>query len=233
MHLRFLVPIAILAALPDAGHCALPQWAVSETHGAVEIRVAGGLSANASGTSLTEGATIATGRDGYAVIRRGDDSVTLSANSRLRMTDPVGTEAPAEIVSDLGNAIFRFAGADAATNPILIGTPYLRVKAREAVFTVTTTRGGATVQVRGGAARVSTIDGGATHLLTTGMVGLVSADAQYRLILDGTARGVFDSPAAPQAMIAPVPATLTAVADGDAVFIAAIPIAVRTASLTH
>lgn len=53
------------------------------------------------------------------------------------------------------------------------------------------------MQVTEGAVEVSTLDGGASQLLSPGMIGMVSSDQQYRLSITGTETRTIDSPNAP------------------------------------
>ena len=86
-------------------------------------------------------------------------------------------------------------------------------------FSVTVTDTGTAVQVTEGAVQVSTLDGGATQLLSPGMIGVVNQNQQFRLNIAGTETRTIDSPNAPAGSTdTPEPmddATLVEIANSD------------------
>jgi hypothetical protein len=197
-----------------AARAEVPGWTLGDVGGSVDVQKDGQSTPGTKGALLADGASIATGRDGHVVLRRAGDEVTLSGNSRLRLSDA------ARLVAEQGNMNCRFAMV--AGPPMTVATPYLSARTQGGGFSVSVTRVGATVQVKEGATMVATLDGGAARSLGAGTIGIVSAAEPWRLIIDGAARGMVLSPNAPAAMRETAPPALSAKVKDGAVEIASV-----------
>ncbi len=186
--------IAATAAFLCAGaaYAGAPQWTLSDAKGDVTVLVAGEPRALAKGSPVEIGTAFVTGRNGSVVLTRGGQTVALSPNSRLRVADPAPSRGLVQMFTDEGTATFQV--SDAAQNAgalstgaqmFAVSTPYLAAAGRGAQFTVTVSDAGAQVKALDGAVQVITHDGRSVQRVSTGMVGLVSADQMDRLTIDG------------------------------------------------
>ncbi|MEH6702057.1 FecR family protein, partial [Parasphingorhabdus sp.] len=186
-----------LAALVTAGsaHAGTPQWKLSESAGTVNVLRSGVSKIAISGGSLSAGDVITTGTKSRAVLVRGQEYVVVSPNSRLRISAPEQSGGVVQFFEELGNVLFRI--DKKATPHFGVKTPYLAAVVKGTTFSVTVTESGTAVQVTEGAVQVSTLDGGATQLLSPGMIGMVDQSQQFRLTIAGTESRIIDSPNAP------------------------------------
>ena len=208
-----------LVALATAGsaHAGTPQWKLSESAGTVNILRSGVSKIAISGGSLNAGDVITTGTKSRAVLVRGQEYVVVSPNSRLRISAPEQSGGVVQFFEELGNVLFRI--DKKATPHFGVKTPYLAAVVKGTTFSVTVTDTGTAVQVTEGAVQVSTLDGGATQLLSPGMIGVVNQNQQFRLNIAGTETRTIDSPNAPAGSTdTPEPmddATLVEIANSD------------------
>ena len=193
--LKALVGVAALmcstSALAQAG-----GWTISEASGRVVVRDAGGDRPAGRGTAVAAGATLMTGPGARAVVVRGDDFVTVSANSRIRVPDAAQATGLFQMVSEWGTSVFKI--RKQAKPHFAVQTPYLAAVVKGTTFSVTVGRAGASVQVTEGAVEVATGDGGARDLVRPGAVASVSAGDRYRLTVNGSqgaGKREIDSPA--------------------------------------
>ena len=211
----FLTLAAIVAA--GTAHAGAPQWKLSESAGTVNILRSGVSKIAISGGSLTAGDVITTGAKSRAVLVRGQEYVVVSPNSRLRISAPENSGGVVQFFEELGNVLFRI--DKKATPHFGVKTPYLAAVVKGTTFSVTVTETGTAVQVTEGAVQVSTLDGGATQLLSPGMIGVVNQHQQFRLNIAGTETRTIDSPNAPAGSTeTPEPmddATLVEIANSD------------------
>ena len=186
-----------LAALVTAGsaHAGTPQWKLSESAGTVNVLRSGVSKIAISGGSLSAGDVITTGTKSRAVLVRGQEYVVVSPNSRLRISAPEQSGGVVQFFEELGNVLFRI--DKKATPHFGVKTPYLAAVVKGTTFSVTVTESGTAVQVTEGSVQVSTLDGGATQLLSPGMIGMVDQSQQFRLTIAGTESRIIDSPNAP------------------------------------
>ncbi len=190
---KFLAVTVFLAA--GTAHAGPPHWKLSESSGTVNILRSGVSTIATSGGLLSAGDVIATGKKSRAILVRGQEYVVVSPNSRLRISAPAQSGGVVQFFEELGNVLFRI--DKKATPHFGVKTPYLAAVVKGTTFSVTVTESGTAVQVTEGAVQVSTLDGGATQLLSPGMIGVVNRDQQYRLSITGAETRTIDSPNAP------------------------------------
>lgn len=121
-------------------------------------------------TELPEGAIVTTGKNGRAVIRRGQEQVILQPLTRLVLTR--ATPGATNILQSAGTALYRI--GKKKTPHFQVDTPYLAALVKGTAFTVTVNRTRADVMVTEGAVEVSSREGSAVSLLKTGMTASVS-----------------------------------------------------------
>ena len=190
---KFLAIAAMMAA--GTAHAGTPQWKLSESAGTVNILRAGVSKIAISGGSLAAGDVISTGKKSRAVLVRGQEYVVVSPNSRLRISEPKQSGGVVQFFEEIGNVLFRI--DKKATPHFGVKTPYLAAVVKGTTFSVTVSETGTAVQVTEGAVQVSTLDGGASQLLSPGMIGIVNQNQQFRLTITGAETKTIDSPNAP------------------------------------
>ena len=191
---KIILTIAAMMAGGSA-QAETPQWKLSESAGTVNVLRSGVSRIAISGGSLSAGDVITTGTKSRAVLVRGQEYVVVSPNSRLRISAPEQSGGVVQFFEELGNVLFRI---DKKSTPHFgVKTPYLAAVVKGTTFSVTVTESGTAVQVTEGAVQVSTLDGGATQLLSPGMIGMVDESQQFRLTIAGTESRTIDSPNAP------------------------------------
>ena len=181
--------------MSSAAHAAPPQWTLSEKSGSVNVLRAGVSKVAISGGQFRAGDVIATGAKSRAVLVRGGEYVVISPNSRLRISMPAKDGGVVQFFKEMGSALFRI--DKKATPHFGVKTPYMAAVVKGTTFSVTVTDSGAAVQVTEGAVQVATLDGGATQLLSPGMIGVVEDGQRFRLSIQGAQTRVIDSPNAP------------------------------------
>lgn len=181
--------------MSGAAHAAPPPWTLSEKSGSVKVLRAGVSKVAISGGQLRAGDVIATGAKSQAVLVRGGEYVVVSPNSRLRISKPAKDGGVVQFFKEMGSALFRI--DKKATPHFGVKTPYMAAVVKGTTFSVTVTDSGAAVQVTEGAVQVATLDGGATQLLSPGMIGVVEDGQRFRLSIQGAQTRVIDSPNAP------------------------------------
>jgi len=154
------------------------------------------------GADVAVGDVISTARDGRAVLVRGQEYLVVSPNSRLKVVEPGASGSVTQIFEELGNVVFKI--EKKSTPHFGVQTPYLAAVVKGTTFSVTVTDAGASVQVTEGRVEVSSLDGGATQMLTPGMIGMVSRDQPQQLTID---QGDTPAPDAGVAVDAPAAAT--------------------------
>ncbi len=190
-----LAPAIILLSASNA--TAAPPWRVSEVSGSVRLTESG-VSRNAiRGALLSSGSVIATAPGARAVIVRGEEFVVISPNSQLRVPAAAEANGVMQMIEDFGVALFKI--NKKATPHFGVQTPYLAAVVKGTTFTVTVGQDGGTVQVTEGAVEVSTLDGGATDLVTPGVIATVAAADVYQLRIEGNASKLLRSDKAPPA----------------------------------
>ncbi|MEQ1755070.1 MAG: FecR family protein [Micropepsaceae bacterium] len=122
------------------------------------------------GAHIPEGAILQTGRNGRAVIRRGEEQIVVHAMSRLVLTDS-GNDIT-RITQTQGSAWFKIGKRQAPH--FEVDTPFLAAVVKGTSFLVTVTGERSDVQVNQGAVEVATIDRNAVTLVKPGMNAAVS-----------------------------------------------------------
>ena len=197
---------AILLLGSGTAFAGAPGWTISESSGRVVVLRSGVSQIAIRGGLLSPGDLVSTAGNARAVLVRGGEYLVVSPNSRIRIADPVTSGGFTQIIQDLGNTVFRI--TKKTTPHFAVETPYLAAVVKGTTFSVTVTEAGTAVQVTEGLVQVSTNDGGATHLVRPGDIGLVDAAMPLRLKIEGKEAQVIDSPNKPSA----TPATSASIA---------------------
>ncbi|MEO7689752.1 MAG: FecR family protein [Sphingomonas sp.] len=187
--------VAVVAALlcSTSAHAQSAGWTISEASGRVVIRDSAGDHPGARGAAIPSGATVMTGPNGRAILVRGQDFVTLSANARMRLPVAAQSGGLFQMIQEWGNALFRI---EHRKDPrFAVQAPYLAAVVKGTTFSVTVTREGSSVQVIEGAVEAATADGGAHELIRPGAVASVMASDRFRLTVQGQNAHSVDSPA--------------------------------------
>ncbi|UZK67753.1 FecR domain-containing protein [Sphingomonas sp. M1-B02] len=206
MNWLFKLPSSILCLLlANAAVAQTADWSVSEASGQVVVRDGKGDRVAKRGTVVPEGAVISTGPDARAVLVKGRDFVTVSANSRIRVPAAEQARGVFQLLQEWGNAVFKI---EKKPDPHFgVRTPYLAAVVKGTTFSITVTGQGASLQVVEGAVETSTNDGGASELIRPGIVASVIANDLFRLTVQGQNTRTIDSPQRPIAPAqGPVPA---------------------------
>ena len=195
-----VVMLCSTSALAQAG-----GWTITEASGRVVVRDAGGERVVGRGAAVPAGATLATGPGARAVVVRGEDFVTVAANSRLRVPTAVQATGMLQLIEEWGNAVFKI--KKQAKPHFAVQTPYMAAVVKGTTFSITVGAEGASLQVIEGAVEVATTDGGARDLVLPGAVATVTAADRYRLSVQGQQKRDLDSPArgAAPSTVAPAP----------------------------
>ncbi len=172
-------------ACAGAAHAGTLQWTVSDASGDAVMVVSGQSRALAKGSPVLIGTAFETGRNGTVVLTRGDETVVLAPNSRLRVADPAPSRGLVQMLADRGTAVFRM--KDATAPLFAVSTPYLAAAGKGAQFSVTVSDSGTQVTALEGDVQVFTHDGRSSQRVGSGMVALVRADAQDSLLVNGGA----------------------------------------------
>jgi ferric-dicitrate binding protein FerR (iron transport regulator) len=165
-----------LAALPA-------PWIVAEVEGPAMVRYDRGAWQRLDpGATVAAASEIRTGRDAHVVLVRGEDRVTLRAQSYLELP-PAGRDGGmTRLMQWLGEALFE---VDPRPSPHFeVDTPYLTAVVKGTAFSIEVSREGASVAVTSGTVRVATLDGAATDVSIgrtahayAGLSGLIVEDA--------------------------------------------------------
>jgi hypothetical protein len=146
------------------------------------------------------------------VIVRGQEFVVISPGTRIRVPEASSSNKIVQLIQDFGSALFKI--EKKSTPHFGVQTPYLAAVVKGTTFTVTVGSDGSKVRVTEGAVEVSTLDGGASDLVTPGTVALVGKNDRYTLTVEGKETKILRSDKAPAlgaataAKGAPSPASL-------------------------
>ena len=187
---------ALLLIGTQAG-AATPPWKVSEVSGDVRLSEAGKTRAAAKGALLGSGAMITTAPGARAVIVRGGEFVVISPGTRIRVPEESSPNKIMQLIEDWGSALFKI--EKKSTPHFGVQTPYLAAVVKGTTFTVTVGPENAKVKVTEGAVEVSTLDGGASDLVSAGSLAMVGKSDLYRLTVEGNGAKEVRSSAAPAA----------------------------------
>lgn len=225
MHKAALVIAPFMLFAATAAAAQETPWRVTEVSGNVRIADAAGNRPATRGALLSSGATIATAGGARAVLVRGQDYVTVSPNSRLRVPTEAqhGRTGLIQMLTDWGTALFRI--EHQATPHFGVQTPYLAAVVKGTVFTVTVGGQGASVQVTQGAVEVSTVDGGAAEMVRPGTIAMVASSDLLQLNIEGETSRAIRSNGTPTAGVVTVPAPDAYAGPADAPAVIAAPVA--------
>ncbi|QTD54447.1 FecR family protein [Parasphingorhabdus cellanae] len=187
----------IIAALlsSSAAYAGTPGWQVSEISGNVTIARNGVVKIAQRQTKLAAGDVIKTGPKGRAVLLRGGEYLVVSPASHIEIAEPAKSGKVTQIIEYLGNVLFRI---DKKETPHFgVKTPYMAAVVKGTTFSVSVSPEGTAVQVTEGAVEVSTLDGGASQLVTPGVIGMINANDPFSLVVINGERRVIESPNKP------------------------------------
>ncbi len=181
----------------SAAYAGAPGWQVSEISGNVTVARKGVVKIAQRQTKLAAGDVIKTGPKGRAILLRGGEYLVVSPASHIEIAEPAKSGKVTQIIEYLGNVLFRI---DKKETPHFgVKTPYMAAVVKGTTFSVSVSQEGTAVQVTEGAVEVSTLDGGASELVTPGVIGMInSADPFDLVVIDGERR-VIESPNKPAA----------------------------------
>ncbi|MEP3226833.1 MAG: FecR domain-containing protein [Parasphingorhabdus sp.] len=188
--------VAIIALLSSsAAYAGAPGWQVSEIRGNVTVARNGIIKIAQRQGKLLPGDVIKTGPKGRAILLRGGEYLVVSPSSHIEIAQPEKAGKITQIIEYLGNVLFRI---DKKETPHFgVKTPYMAAVVKGTTFSVSVSGDGTAVQVTEGAVEVASLDGGATELVTPGVIGMINASDPFSLvILDGEKR-VIESPNKP------------------------------------
>jgi hypothetical protein len=207
MRLGKSVSFAVAMLASGTAFAGAPGWSISESSGQVAVVSTGLVKAAVRGGAVATGDFINTGRNGRAVLVRGEEYLVVSPNTRIRVADPAKSGGLTQIVEHFGNVIYKI---KKMTMPhFAVETPFLAAVVKGTTFSVTVTEKGAAVQVTEGRVEVATRDGGASFMVLPGDIGSVSASAPATLNVQGRENRSISSPT-PAAAAAAVSASVEA-----------------------
>ncbi len=164
-------------------------WQISEVGGQVFVGKSGVSKAALKGGKLKAGDTVKTGRNGRAVLTRGEQYMVVSPKSHIRIAEPKKDGYLTQVYNYFGNVLFKVDRRK--SKHFEVKTPYMAAVVKGTTFNVAVGAEGATVQVTEGAVEVATLDGGATQLLTPGMIGSIERNNPLSLnVFDGDRREI-------------------------------------------
>lgn len=182
-----LAATLLSSAAADAVPATADAWRLTARQGSVVMLVDGKSAPAPLDQMLPARAVIVTGAGARAELVRGGDRVELAAGTRLRLYG-AGTGG---MTADSG--VVTLSVASSVAGQTALATPFLSAVTTGATLRVTVSQTGATVRVVEGAARLATLDAGATRLIGTGTIGMVGVEHMGWLILDGAERGIIQS----------------------------------------
>jgi hypothetical protein len=207
MRLGKTLSFAVAMLASGTAFAGTPGWSISESSGQVSVVSTGLVKAAVRGGAVATGDIINTGRNGRAVLVRGEEYLVVSPNTRIRVADPAKSGGLTQIVEHFGNVIYKI---KKMTMPhFAVETPFLAAVVKGTTFSVTVTEKGAAVQVTEGRVEVATRDGGASFMVLPGDIGSVSANAPATLNVQGRENRSISSPT-PAAAVAAVTASVEA-----------------------
>jgi hypothetical protein len=184
---RLIVVLALIASAFAAAGSAVAAntaWQIVQTAGEVSVTTGGFFPVSVDPKApLPDGAVVATGASGRAILRRGAEQIALDPLSRIVLA--ADADLTTRIRQDAGSAVFNI-GKRRAPH-FEVGTPFLAAIVKGTAFRVTVARDGAAVYVSEGAVEVATRFRTAVTLARPGMTAVVHTDgkAQIQLMENG------------------------------------------------
>ena len=171
------------------------QWTLSETAGNVQVANSAGIARKAMrGMRLPAGDAVVTGPKSRAIIVRGQEFVTIAANSKVSVAVPQ-QGSKVQIIQTRGNAVYKI--QKKSTPHFSTQTPYLAAVVKGTTYSVTVGASGASVQVIEGAVQVQPLIGDASFMVLPGMIGTVNRDMPSRLVIGGSVNQQIDGSKGP------------------------------------
>jgi len=177
MHRALLLAILALFALavgPASPRAADPAtWLVATSSGGVLVANDGiDLVSLHEGQEVRPGSRIRTLDDGRAVLRRGDDLITLWPNSEI-VIPPTQPEFGTRLMQTIGDALYKVTRG--AAPHFEVDTPYLAAVVKGTTFAVSSDASGSAVRVVEGRVSVRNVGDGQASFVGAGQVGRVRA----------------------------------------------------------
>ncbi|MEP2103113.1 MAG: FecR family protein [Parasphingorhabdus sp.] len=191
---KSLIITALLSS--SAAYAGTPGWQVSEISGNVTVARKGVIKIAQRQTKLVPGDVIKTGPKARAVLARGGEYLVVSPASHIEIAEPAKSGKVMQIIEYLGNVLFRI---DKKETPHFgVKTPYMAAVVKGTTFSVSVSAEGSAVQVTEGAVEVSTLDEGASELITPGVIGMINANDPFSLVVIDGERRTIESPNKPE-----------------------------------
>lgn len=170
------------------------QWTVFGVTGeALEWRRGGGAWQRLSaGTVLGPDTELSVGADSRALLARGENGITVTANSRMALPPAPAGSAFTRILQSLGTVLFRVEKRPG--RHFQVETPYLVATVKGTTFSVSVSDVAASVSVDEGAVEVSESDGDQTVEVTPGQTASVAAEPGSGIQVGPSDRGATQAP---------------------------------------
>jgi hypothetical protein len=190
------VVFSLLSALTLSTGAAASDWSVASSAGEVWI-VSGGIqrAALSSGTELTAGGALATGRSGRVLLVNGRDTITVGPNSMI-VIPAAGGNGHTAVLQQAGVAEFD---VEKQSKPhFAVETPYLAAIVKGTHFVVSVGAAGGSVEVQRGVVEVTDLRTGRRADVMAGQRAVVGQSSG--LSVNGAGGGAAsdgDAPLAP------------------------------------
>jgi hypothetical protein len=159
-------------------------WRVSKSSGAVWVIATGAQQASLSDTSeLRPGDSIRTGRNGRALLVRGEETLLIAPNSVVGLPTEQKDGLSTTIIEQAGSILIQAEKRN--VKHFQVETPYLAAVVKGTEFRVSVTERGAAVEVLGGQVEVTDFKSGQYALVLPGQNAKVSALGSSGLSLRG------------------------------------------------
>ena len=178
--LSVLLAIAgCMAAFGGPAAAGAVEWTVRTVTGDAQLQAAGtAWQPLVGGRSVAEGDSIKTAANGRVVLVRGDESITVAANSSFTVA-PAANGMLTSIAQKLGTLMFKV--HKRADRHFEVRTPYLVATVKGTTFTVSVDGGGSAVHVTEGLVQVGDLKGADLLLLRPGDTASIGSGAGSKL----------------------------------------------------
>jgi hypothetical protein len=190
------VVFSLLSALMLATGVAAADWSVARTAGEVWI-VSGGIqrAALSSGTELTAGGALATGRSGRVLLVNGGDTITVGPNSMI-VIPAAGGNGYTAVLQQAG--VVEFDVEKQSRPHFAVETPYLAAIVKGTHFVVAVGDTGGSVEVQRGIVEVTDLRTGRRTDVVAGQRAVVGQSSGLSVNgADGRAASDGDAPLGP------------------------------------
>jgi hypothetical protein len=184
--LLFCLPVLVaLCAGASAQTLDAAAWRVSKSSGNVWVMSTGAQPASLSDAAeLKPGDSIRTGSNGRVLLERGKETILIAPNSALTIPATQKDAASTTIIQQSGS--IRLEVEKRNVRSFEVETPYLVAAVKGTEFTVTVSKGDASVQVQGGSVQVTDVKTGDFALVAPGQTAKVAGQGPGGLLLSGT-----------------------------------------------